>query len=100
MLGQVDCSVVLLLGSLFLPTLVIDVLTAAGGVGPDRLNVTVGVRADPYLLPRRRNDKALDARENLGVFDGLALGIDVGEAAPPANAAQSRTVDRASTQPH
>src|ERR1700761_3439181 len=100
MLGQVDCSVVLLLRSLFLPPLVIDVLTAAGGVGPDSLDVAVGGRTDPHLLPRRRNGKALDPGEYLGVFDGFALGVDVAEAAAPATAAQSRPVDRASTQPH
>jgi hypothetical protein len=41
------------------PLLVVDVLPPAGVVDADRLEVPIGYRADPHLLPRRRNNQEL-----------------------------------------
>jgi hypothetical protein len=42
------------------PLRVVDVLLARFFVAPDRLDVRVLDRADPYLRPGRRNDQRLD----------------------------------------
>jgi hypothetical protein len=100
--GQADRPVVLLLGPLGLPLLVIDVLATAGGVGAHRLDVAVRMRANPHLLPRRRNDQRLDSRQCLSV-DRVALtcrGRDIGKAAAPAHTANTGPVNDALAQPH
>jgi hypothetical protein len=43
------------------PLLVIEVLPPTGVIGADRLQVSIGNRADPYLLPSRRDDQQLAA---------------------------------------
>ena len=55
----------LLLVALLLPLLVVEVLATARGVGSDRLDVAVRVRADPDLLPRGRDHQVLDALQAL-----------------------------------
>ncbi len=79
----------LLLGPLLLPLLVIEVLTSAGHIGPDRLDVPVGMRADPHLLPRRRDDEILDALQCFAIGDRSAVGLLVGEPAPAAHPPQA-----------
>jgi hypothetical protein len=44
------------------PGLVVQVLPPPGVVGADGLQVTVWPRADPHVLPRRRDHQRLDAR--------------------------------------
>jgi hypothetical protein len=73
------------------PAWVVEVLLAAGGVGAGRLDVAPGVRADPDVLPRRRDHELLDALEYLGVVHApRAVGL-VDEAAPAARAPDART---------
>ncbi len=69
--GQAQCPVVLLFGPLGLPSLVVQVLAATGGVGANCLNVAVLMRTDPNLLPRGRNDQCLDPRQRLGIVNRL-----------------------------
>ena len=59
-LRHLQHPVELLLVAFLLPFLVVEVLAAAGRVGADGLDVPVGVRADPDLLPRGRDDQVLD----------------------------------------
>jgi hypothetical protein len=52
------------------PLLVVEVLPPTRIVRADRLQVSVGYRADPYLFPGWRNDQELAA---LHVFGGKAV---------------------------
>jgi hypothetical protein len=65
---------------------VVEVLPAARRVGARRLDVPARVRADPDVLPRRRDDELVDAPEDLVVLDPPAVGVEVLEAAPAAAA--------------
>ena len=73
-----------------LPGLVVEVLLAARGVDPGRLDVAEGVGADPDLLPGGRNRQLADPLQRLLVVDPAALGVDVGEAPPAAGARDAR----------
>src|SRR5206468_2362589 len=64
------------------PTLVIPVLLATLCVGSNRLNVPHRIRADPHVLPSRRDDDRPYARQSLRVRHAVARRIGVGEAAP------------------
>src|SRR5207253_684010 len=57
---------------------VIAVLLASGRVRAGRLDVAVGIRADPHLGPRRRNGEAVQALSRCRVLDALAIGRVVG----------------------
>ena len=50
----------------------VPVLLAAAVVSPGGLQVTLGVRADPYVGPRGRNDQCLDPTALPGISYGLA----------------------------
>src|SRR3546814_6152442 len=52
---QLQHTVELLGVTLQPPLRVVEVLPTPGRVGPDRLQVTVGTRTDPHVLPRRRD---------------------------------------------
>src|SRR5262249_47041487 len=62
------------------PAGVVAVLLSPLGVAADRLDVTVGVEADPDERPRRRHREPADAGENLLIGDWAAVGKDVVEA--------------------
>jgi len=69
-------------------TRVIEVLFAAPGVAACRLQVAIGERTDPHILPGRRDDERADALDGLGVGEVRAVAADVEEAAarfPPPN---------------
>jgi hypothetical protein len=68
---------------------VVAVLLASRGVGPGGLEVATGVGADPHVLPRGRDPELRDPLERLGLVDALAVVVDVGEPAPPADAPDS-----------
>jgi hypothetical protein len=51
------------------PDVVVPVLPTSRDVGPDRLQVPVRVRADPYVAPRRWNGQRTQALELVGVGD-------------------------------
>ena len=72
-LRHLQHPVELLLVAFLLPLLVIQVLAAARGIGADRLDVAVRMRADPDVLPRGRNDQILDAGERGLVGQRLAV---------------------------
>ena len=62
---------------------------AAARIAARRLDVTVGIGADPYVRPGRRYRQLADAQERILVGDGAAVGGLVGEAGAlrgPANA--------------
>src|ERR671912_195706 len=67
--------------ALLAPHRVVEVLAAAGGIGADRLDVPVGVGADPDVLPGRRNREGADSLDLLG-RKPATVGVVVGE--PPA----------------
>jgi hypothetical protein len=55
------------------PALVVAVLFAPAGVAAGRLYMTIAVRADPHVRPRRWNRQRFDARELVFVFDGFVV---------------------------
>ena len=61
------------------PLRVVEVLPPPGVVGAQRLDVAVGVRADPHVPPRRRDGEGADP---LDLLRGkpAAVGVEVGEA--------------------
>ena len=65
-----------------LPVRVVQVLASSRGIGAHRLQVTVGVRGDPDVLPRRRNHQGLDPSSEGLVGDHGAIGVQVGPALP------------------
>src|SRR4029453_18693087 len=77
------------------PGLVVEVLAAAGGVGPDRLEVPGGDGADPDVLPGRRDGEGPDPGQDLGVGDRLPgrLLVAEGPPPPPPPDARARAVD-------
>ena len=58
-----------------LATLVVEVLATARGVGSDRLDVPVGVRADPDFLPRGRDHQVFNALQGRCIGDWGAIWI-------------------------
>ena len=58
--GEVEHLVELLAVAVLAPFLVVEVLLAPGVVDPGRLDVPVGLRADPDLLPRRGDRQRAD----------------------------------------
>ena len=90
----------LLLVALVLPLLVVEVLAAARGVGSDRLDVPVGVGADPHLPPCGRDHQVLDALQRLRIGDSCAVGILVGEPAPAAHPAYPGAANGATAKSH
>ena len=86
--GEAQDPVVLLAVPRRSPLVVVAVLAATLGVHPGGLDVPVRVRADPHVLPGRRDGQRLDASDHLVVGDALAVGLRVGEALagpPPAD---------------
>ena len=90
----------LLLVALLLPLLVVEVLTTASGVGADGLDVSVGIRADPHLLPGGWDHQSVDPVDGLLVGDGLTVVIVIREAFAAAHPAQPRTADYAAPESH
>ena len=70
---------VLVLGALahFAEQRMVFVLLAAPGIAPARLQVAVGLGADPDSGPRRRDGELADPLECAGVGDGVAVGLEV-----------------------
>ena len=95
-----EYSVELLLGPVLLPFLVVQVLAAAGRIGPDGLDVPVGIGTDPHVLPSGRDDEVIDALQRRGVGDRCVIGVVIGEPTPTAHPAQAGTADYAAPQPH
>lgn len=74
------------------PIRVVEVLTSAGLVGTDGLQVAILVRTDPHVGPRRWDNKLLAPRR-LTTTEGL-LAIEVGESASTTPAAPTGRVAR------
>ena len=85
-LGEAEDPVVLLPVAGRPPLVVVAVLAPALRVEPGRLDVPVRVRADPHVLPRRRDGQGPDAVDDVLVGDPLAVLVEVREALarPPA----------------
>src|SRR5437763_2919521 len=83
---KVDHLVELLLVAPLAPALVVEVLLAPGGVESGGLQVAVGERADPHLLPGGRDPELVDPAQHLRVLDLAAAVVEVLESlsAPPA----------------
>ena len=84
--GELDHVVELLLVAALAPARVVQVLLAPAVVDAGGLDVAARVRADPDVLPGRRDHQLVDPLQHLGVGDALAVGVEVLEplAAPPA----------------
>jgi hypothetical protein len=78
------------------PGLVVEVLSPAGPVEPRRLDVAVRRRADPDLLPRRRDPQRFEPLDDGRVVDRPAVLVEVLAAAAAADPRQPgrRRVDR------
>jgi hypothetical protein len=78
----------------FPPGGVVEVLTAPGGIDPDRLDVPVRPGTDPYVAPRGRDGEPPDASQRRLVPQRLAMLVRVREApaVPPAPEARERGV--------
>src|SRR3954447_2154095 len=70
----------LLLVATLAPLGVVEVLLAPPLVDAGGLDVAAWVWADPHVLPRGRDDQLVDAREDLGLAQPLAVGVEVDEA--------------------
>src|SRR5688500_7716415 len=68
------------------PLRVVQVLLSPGYVVSDCLDVPVGVGADPYVVPGRRDCQGADAYERLGVVESVAEGVEVLKALAAADA--------------
>ncbi|HEX6761584.1 MAG TPA: hypothetical protein VF094_02160 [Gaiellaceae bacterium] len=67
----------------------VEVLAAAGGVGADGLEVPVAERADPDVLPRRRDRERADPVELAAVGEPVSPVVEVREAATAAPAGEA-----------
>src|SRR6202000_1429891 len=65
------------------PEVVIAVLPPTGGIGADRLKVSVRIDTDPHGVPCRRDPEAANALERVGVGDTPPVRIDVLEPLSP-----------------
>ena len=74
------------------PDVVIAILPSTGGVGAGRLQVAVGVGADPHVLPRGRDRERTDPRQRRLVVDPRPRCVEVAEAAPVSYALETRGV--------
>ena len=72
------------------PARVVEVLLAAALVDAGGLDVAAGIRADPHVLPRGRDHQLVDAGQDLGIVDALAVGVEDREAAAAPDPAQAR----------
>src|SRR5690606_39306424 len=68
------------------PASVVAVLLAAPVVTASRLQVPVGRPADPDVVPRRGDCQSTNALLDPRVGDGLTIGRQIAEAAPPPHA--------------
>jgi hypothetical protein len=84
--AEPDHPVVLVAVADFGPARVVAVLLAAAGVAAGRLNVPVGVRANPDVGPGGRDHNAADPGERVAAADGLAARHEVAKSLPAANA--------------
>jgi hypothetical protein len=85
-LGEVEHLVELLGVAPGAPVRVVEVLLATGRVDAGGLDVAAVPRADPDVLPGRRDAEAADARDDVGLVDRVALLVEVGEPAAPLDA--------------
>jgi hypothetical protein len=81
------------------PLRVVEVLLAAALVDARGLDVSAGVRADPHVLPRRRDDELVDPGQELLLVDAITLLVDVGEPASAAHAPDAGAVAERASQP-
>ncbi len=81
------------------PPLVIPVLLATTDIASGCLNVAVCARADPDILPGRRDHERLDPRKDLQIGDATPLRIAIGKSLPGPMAGDTRPVDVGITEP-
>ena len=87
---EIDHRVELLPVAALAPAVVVAVLLASPRVHPGRLDVPQRVRADPDLLPGRRDGECPDPLDDVVVLDPLARRVvEVLEAPPPPPASDS-----------
>src|SRR5690606_30550422 len=86
--------------ALLAPLRMVEVLRAARRVDAGRLDVAVGIRADPHLGPRGRDHERLDALPQRGIRDRLSPLIEVREPAPATHPADAPAPGVRALQPH
>src|ERR1700722_2027171 len=83
----------------FVPARMVPALFPASGIASGNLQVPLGIRANPYIRPGRRDDEGLNAGQRILVAYRLALGINVAKAGTPAPAVESRLSVKDVTKP-
>jgi len=86
-MAEVDQRLELGLLSGTLPFGVVPVLLAPLGIAPGRLDVTLGVDAEPHVGPRRRHHQPAQALDRFAISQRRTLEVEVDEAAPAPPAA-------------
>ena len=85
---KVDHLAVLGLVSRARPLRMIAMLLPPARIAPGRLHMAVGARANPDVLPRRRNDERSNSVERSRIANGTSLRIAIGERLPAPDAGQ------------
>src|SRR5690606_27732474 len=86
--------------ALLAPLRMVEVLRAARRVDAGRLDVAVGIRADPHLGPRGRDHERLDALPQRGIRDRLSPLVEVREPAPATHPTDAPAPGVRALQPH
>src|SRR6185437_14977853 len=97
-LAELQHPVVLLPVALDPPQIVVPVLAPPGRVGPHGLDMAPRIRADPYVLPGRRDDQGSDAVKHPRIRDGFGTRPEIAEAAAAATAPDSLAAEVAAAQ--
>ena len=98
--SHVQHPIEFLLAAFLLPLLVIELLTAACGVGSDRLDISVRMWADPYFLSRGWDHQVVDALQRCRVVHPSAGRILIGEALSPAQPTYAGAADSTTAKSH
>src|SRR4029077_7431436 len=72
------------------PLRMIAMLSAPARVAPHRLQMSVGARSDPHVVPRRRNDERSNPVERSRVANRAPLRVAIGERFSMSNPRESR----------
>src|SRR6185436_11149963 len=76
----------------FAPALVVAILLPAACVCSHRLDMAVGIPADPNVFPRRRNGETIDSRQHALTLNVPALAVQIAKASFDTKASNSRII--------
>jgi hypothetical protein len=78
----------------------VEILPAPGGIDPGRLQMAGGIRTDPYVTPRRRNDEITTAPQLCRVGQDATMLVDERDTTPTTTAPITGPARIASPKPH